>query len=103
MSAFHAVCSVGDIPEGEARVFVVGETMIGVFHAHGQFFALDDACPHAGASLAHGFIEGDTVRCRIHHWRFCLRDGTYLDEQKPQFNAHSLPVRIVGGEVQVEV
>ena len=44
---------------------VVAETMIGVFHVGGRFFALANECPHEGASLAHGIIEGDTVRCRI--------------------------------------
>lgn len=33
--------------------------------------------PHEGASLAHGIIEGNTVRCRIHHWRFCIRTARF--------------------------
>ena len=100
---FQAVCRVDEIPEGEARMFAVAETMIGVFHVGGRFFALANECPHAGASLAHGFIDGDTVRCRIHHWRFSIRDGTYLDEDKPQCNVRSFLLRIAGNEVQVAV
>ena len=84
-------------------MFSVAETMIAVFHVGGLFFALVNQCPHAGASLAHGIIEGDTVRCRIHHWRFSIRDGTYLDEVKPKCNAKTFPLRIVGEEVQVAV
>ena len=84
-------------------MFVVDDLMVGVFHVDGEFFALDNHCPHEGASLAHGIIEGDTVRCRIHHWRFCIRDGTYLDEDKPRCNARTLPVRVVGEKVQVEI
>ena len=103
MPDFHTVCKVGDIPEGEARMFVVDGAMVGVFHIDGQFHALDNACPHAGASLAHGLIEGDTVRCRIHHWRFCIQDGRYLDEDKPEFNAQPIAIRVVDDDVQVEV
>ena len=103
MPTIHTICKVGDIPEGEARMFVVDGVMVGVFHINGQFHALDNECPHAGASLAHGVIEGDTVRCRIHHWCFSIVDGTYLDEDKPQFNACSIIVRVVGNEVQVVV
>ena len=103
MPEFHTICKVGNIPEGEARMFVVDDVMVGVFHINGQFHALDNECPHAGASLAHGLIEGDTVRCRIHHWRFCIRDGTYLDEAKPEFNARSFVVRVVGDDVRVEM
>jgi len=66
------VCGVEDIPEGQGRMFRIGETMIGVFRTGGQFYAIENECPHAGASLAHGTVEGDTVRCRIHHWRLAL-------------------------------
>ncbi len=99
----HTVCKVSEIPLGEARMFAVNDTMIGVFNIGGKFFALADKCPHAGASLARGYIDGDTVTCRIHHWRFCIRDGTYLDENKPECNARLFSVRVIGEEVQVEI
>ena len=84
-------------------MFVVDDAVIGLFCIDGEFFALDNLCPHAGASLALGTIDGTTVTCRIHHWRFSVRDGTYLDEDKPQCNARTYRVRVVGEEVQIEV
>ena len=84
-------------------MFFVNEMRIGVFHVGNDFFALYDRCPHAAASLAEGIIECDTVHCRIHYWRFSLRDGTYLDEDRPSANARCFPVRIVGQDVQVMV
>ena len=84
-------------------MFLVDDIPIGIFCIGGDFFALDNRCPHAGASLAHGIVEGDTVACRIHHWRFSVRDGRYLDESCPKFDARSFPVRIVGGKVQIEI
>lgn len=103
MSDFKTVCRVDDIPEGESRLFVIDDTMVGVFHVEGEFYALHNECPHAGASLAHGLIEGDTVRCRIHHWRFCIKDGTYLDRDQPGLNANTIAVRVKGSEVQVGI
>ena len=103
MSKYQTVCGVGEIPEGEARMFLVEENAIGVFHVGGEYFALDDHSPHAGASLARGSIDGEVIRCRIHHWGFCLRGGKYIDEDKPHFNAKSYAVRIVGDFVQVRV
>jgi nitrite reductase (NADH) small subunit/3-phenylpropionate/trans-cinnamate dioxygenase ferredoxin subunit len=100
---FRTVCRTGDVPEGEGRMFIVAETMVAVFNVQGSFFALANECPHAGASLAYGIIEGDIVHCRIHHWRFSIRDGTYLDENEPLYNAQSYPVRVVGEEVEVSV
>ena len=103
MAKFQTVCATDDVAEGSARMFLVEGIPVGIFCIRGEFFALDNRCPHAGASLAHGSIDGDTVACRIHHWRFCIRDGSYLDESRPQFNARSIPVRVVGAEVQVEI
>ena len=82
---------------------VVGERMIAIFRVDGALYALNDQCPHAGASLARGNIDGDIVTCRIHHWRFCIRDGKYVDQDRPHFDARSFPVRIVDGIIEVDV
>jgi len=103
MSQFFDVCKVAEIPMGEARMFEVNKVMIGVFHQAGEFFAMDNACPHAGASLSHGIIEGEVVRCRIHHWSFCIRNGTYLDEEKPKFNVKTYQVRVLDERIQIEM
>lgn len=100
---FQTICHTEDIAVGAAKMFVIGEQMVGVFNVDGEFFALNNQCPHAGASLAGGIIEGDCVRCRIHHWKFSIRDGTYLDADRPRFNAPSFPTRVLDGEVQVDL
>ena len=102
MSKFHTVCRVDEVPIGEGRMFSVNQMMVGVFNLDGVIYALDDRCPHAGASLAHGYIENDTVTCRIHHWKFRINDGTRLDEGN-QCNARTCPVRIVGDEVHIKI
>jgi len=84
-------------------MFVISETMIGVYHVEGKFFAINDQCPHAGASLVRGQVVGDVVSCRIHHWRFSIRTGKYLDEEKSECNVRSYSVRVVSDQVQVEV
>jgi nitrite reductase/ring-hydroxylating ferredoxin subunit len=48
-------------------------------------------------------LKVDIVRCRIHHWRFCVRNGTYLDEAKPSCNVRNYPTRVVGEQVQIEL
>ena len=82
---------------------VLADRPIGVFHVNGEFFAIENECPHAGASLAHGLISEETVACRIHHWRFCLRTGKYLDEDRPAMNVRSFPLRVVNGNVQIRL
>jgi nitrite reductase (NADH) small subunit/3-phenylpropionate/trans-cinnamate dioxygenase ferredoxin subunit len=52
------VAKTTDIPLNEARAFPVGDRMIAIFNQDGQFHAMDDFCPHMGASLACG-TRGD--------------------------------------------
>ena len=83
-------------------MFVVEEQQFGLFNVEGVLCALANECPHAGASLAHGDVDGDVVSCRIHHWRFCIRDGTYLDEENARYNATAYRINIVDEDVFIE-
>jgi nitrite reductase/ring-hydroxylating ferredoxin subunit len=103
MPKFQTVCFAEEVSSGESRMFSVDGQLIGLFNVDGEFLAVRNECPHAGASLAHGTVDGDVVSCRIHHWRFCLRSGRYLDQDKPEFNARSFATRVLDGEVQVSI
>ena len=95
------VAKVSEIPNKEARAFPVGDRMIAVFNQDGKFHAMDDFCPHMGASLAGGWIENGTVACPWHAWRFSLVDGCWLDN--PKIKADIFKVFIVGDEIQIEI
>lgn len=101
MSGFETVGKVEDFAEGVGRAFAVQGRMVAVYRRGETFFAIDDLCPHMGASLAEGNLDGETVACPWHGWRFCIRDGTW--EDNPRIKIDSFPVRVVGDEVQVLV
>ncbi|WP_437185805.1 Rieske (2Fe-2S) protein [Planctomicrobium sp. SH668] len=100
---FVAVAKLGDIPEGEGRTYPVNGKMIAIFFTDGEYFAIDDACPHAGASLAAGWVEDGAVTCPWHAWRFCVKNGTWLDSPKSPLRAGTYPIRIQGDDVLVGV
>src|SRR5262245_48655061 len=99
MADFISVAKVGEIPEGEGRAFAVEGRMIAVFLQGGEYLAIDDFCPHMGASLASGSIERDIVTCPWHAWRFCARDGAWCEN--PRIKVDSFPVQVVGEDIQV--
>ena len=103
MPEFLSVAKVGDIPPNEGRSYPIGGRMVGVFFSDGKYYAMDDACPHMGASLASGWVEDGAVTCPWHAWRFCVRDGTWLDNPKSKFKSSTYEVRIEGDEILVEV
>ena len=78
MEEFQTVAKVGDIPEGTGRSFAVNGTMVGVFLSQGRYLAINDFCPHMGASLADGHVENDAVMCPWHAWRFSLNEAQML-------------------------
>lgn len=101
MSDFTTVAKVGDIPEGTGQAFPVAGRMVAVFNDGGKFFAIDDFCPHMGASLAGGHLDGGVVTCPWHAWRFSVCDGTWRDNPKLKIDAFE--VRVEGDDVQVRV
>lgn len=103
MSEFQTVARVGDIPAGEGRAFVVGGRMVAVFFTDGKYTAIDDTCPHMGASLATGYVEDGGVTCPWHAWRFCVNEGTWLDNPRASLRQKKHEVRVEGDEIQVRV
>ncbi len=101
MSNFVTVAKVGSIPEGQGATFPVGERLVAVFNQGGTYTAIDDICPHMGASLGAGQVDADgKVACPWHGWRFCVREGTWCDN--PTLKIDAFQVRVVGDEIQVD-
>jgi nitrite reductase/ring-hydroxylating ferredoxin subunit len=99
---YQTVAKVGEIPEGEGRSFEVDGRMIAVFlESGGTYRALDDSCPHQGAPLCDGMLDGGTVTCTWHGWRFRLEDGAWLDSPNSTVRVGTYPVRVEGDEIQV--
>ena len=99
MSEFETVGNVIDFEEGRGKAVPVEGRMVAVFRRGEKWFAIDDLCPHMGASLAEGHLEDNTVTCPWHAWRFCIADGTW--EDNPRLKVDTFEVRVVGDEVQV--
>ena len=98
---YTTVAQVGDIQEGHGKAFPVGKRMVAVFLHQGEYYAIDDFCPHQGASLAEGYITDCTIACPWHHWRFSLDDGTWVDN--PKLGVDKFPVRVFNQQIQVQV
>jgi nitrite reductase (NADH) small subunit len=97
---FVTVAKVGAIPEGEGRSFQVGDRLVAVFLHKGHYLAIDDLCPHMGASLGAGYLDDEgVVTCPWHAWRFCVRDGKWADN--PRLSVETFDVRVAGDEIQV--
>ena len=98
MSTFQTVAKVGDVPAGEGRAFELDGKMIAVFLIDGEYKAIDDFCPHMGASLAAGAVEAGMVICPWHAWCFKLDDGEWCDNPKIKVDVYE--VLVEGDEIR---
>jgi len=103
MPEFQTVARVGDIPPGEGRSYCVSGRMVGVFFVDGEYYAINDLCPHMGASLSAGPVEDKAVMCPWHAWRFSICDGSWLDAPKSKVRAETYEVQVAGDEIQVRI
>ncbi|HEY7329097.1 MAG TPA: non-heme iron oxygenase ferredoxin subunit [Gemmataceae bacterium] len=100
--AFVKVSTVSEIPPGKAKQAKVGGKTLALFNVDGNFYAIDDTCPHRGASLAEGEIEGQHVVCPLHAAVFDVTSGAHLTPPA-RSDVACYKVQVVGDEVQVDV
>lgn len=96
------LCRLDEVPrEGGLRVCLDGLEPLAVFLCDGEVRVVEDTCPHAGASLAEGWVEDRRIACPAHGGEFCLLTGAALsfpaEDPIRAFAAH-----VVNGEVFAE-
>jgi 3-phenylpropionate/trans-cinnamate dioxygenase ferredoxin subunit len=99
------VARTADIPEGEARRFVVDRIEIAVVNmGDGRFFAVDDICSHAESSLSEGEVDVDdeTIECPRHGSVFDVTTGRpkSLPATVP---VATFPVKVEGDSILIEL
>ncbi len=95
----YVVGKIDDIRPGTAIAVQAGRRVIAVFRLGEEFFAVNNACPHKGASLCDGeiVIADKVVRCPWHHWNWQLDDGKL--ESDPRQRLRTYEVTVEGDEV----
>ncbi len=100
MPEFRKAVAKTKIPEGSGLPVALGDTVVAVFNLGGEFFALDDACPHRGGSLGVGGVTDDCrVICPMHGWEFDIRTGRLAMSE----GVATHRVKIEGDDIWVEV
>ncbi|QDU55969.1 Rieske (2Fe-2S) protein [Aeoliella mucimassa] len=102
MTDFQTIAKVGSLAEGQGTSLEHQGRLIALFLHKGEYFAIDDRCPHQGASLGAGYLDDEgAVACPWHAWRFSICDGTWCDN--PRLKVDSYEIRVEGDEIQVRL
>jgi nitrite reductase/ring-hydroxylating ferredoxin subunit len=99
---WYFVARAADIEPGEAVAVTCGGKQLALFRVGDQFYATDNRCTHAAASLADGYFDGEVIECPLHQGLFNVRTGAALCSPalKP---VRTYAVRVSAGEVQVRL
>jgi phenylpropionate dioxygenase-like ring-hydroxylating dioxygenase large terminal subunit len=74
------------------RMRLLGENLVMFRDTQGRMGALEESCPHRGASLYFGRNEAGGIRCSYHGWKFditgaCMETPSEQPERREQFCA----------------
>jgi nitrite reductase/ring-hydroxylating ferredoxin subunit len=101
-SQYVRAAKVADLQPGSVlRVEVAGRA-IALYNLDGAFYATDEICTHAYASLAEGFVDGETIECPLHGATFSIKTGEALSAPATEALA-TYAVRVDGDELLVAV
>ena len=101
-TASHLVAQTSDIEEDEAMQVRIGDLVLAIYNVGGKFFATDDTCTHAFASLADGYVEDGCIECPLHGGIFEISTGKAQDIPV-SVDIKTYPVRVEGTDIYVEI
>jgi nitrite reductase/ring-hydroxylating ferredoxin subunit len=100
--AEQLVCPISDVAANTVKRFDIGPNGLAVYNLDGEFYATDDECTHAAASLADGILEGEVIECSLHFGAFNVKTGEAV--QAPCFTAlRTYKVAVRDGNVYVDM
>ena len=98
---YHAVPEAKNIPPGKGLTLEVADRRVALFNLAGTYYAIGDTCPHVGAPLGGGWIDGERVACPMHGWEFDIKTGQGLTV--PNCSVPKYEVREENGEIQISI
>ena len=99
MSEFISVADAASIPPGEGRTVHVNGHDFALWNLGGQFYCIEDQCPHRGGPLGAGNMEDGEIFCPLHGWGFDVRTGACTT--RPDRPVKTFLARVVDGQVQI--
>jgi NAD(P)H-dependent nitrite reductase small subunit len=98
---FVSVAEANSLPEGRGRTVHVRGREFALYHVDGQFYAIDDKCPHRAGPLGAGHLENGCVYCPMHGWQFEVKTGACVNV--PDRPVKSYRTQVANGQVMIEI
>lgn len=98
---WRAVALADDVKDGQLHGLKVdGKLLLVGTTDGGQLFCVENVCPHEGYPLSQGYVQGTTLTCAWHNWKFDVRDGAGLLGGE---GVRTFDVRVRGEHVEADL
>ena len=89
------------LPEGQMTVvFPMGVNVV-LARVDGSIYAVSGKCTHMACPLFTGKLNGYTITCPCHDWRFDIRTGKFLETS--ELGLEIYPVKSETGKVYINL
>lgn len=92
MAKWTSLCELSELSEEKGHYVEIDGFQLAVFLHAGEVYVIDDTCPHAGGSMAEGWVENGCATCPWHNWSFHVTDGTLRGN--PHVKISTYPTRV---------
>src|SRR3974390_2295636 len=75
LGTFVRVAKTDELAGSGPFALSAGDMDVALVRAEAGWRTFEGRCPHQGALLGEGEIEGDKLVCRNHRWRFSIESG----------------------------
>jgi nitrite reductase/ring-hydroxylating ferredoxin subunit len=96
---YQRVAALAEVPDGGCLAVELDGLALALIRRGDRVTAFENRCPHAGAPLSEGFVEGDRLTCAWHGWSFDLDTGVSPDD--PEMIVLRLETVVEDGDVLV--
>ena len=101
MGNFVKVCNASDVKPGCEKATHSDDKVVSVFNVDGKFYAINEVCGHRGGPLGEGELDGTTVICPWHGWRYNVTTGE--NELLPSLPTQKYEVKVEENDVLVDL
>ena len=95
------VAQASAVKPGRLAMAKVGDVEVMIANLDGEFYALDNFCPHEGWALHEGILEDDCVECPGHSHFYSVKNGQRTGV--PDESARSFPLKVEGDDILVDL
>lgn len=71
----YRVCRTEDVKENSMMLFRINKMDVLIGRKNGKLFACNNSCPHRGASLSKGELNGENIVCYMHGYEYNVFNG----------------------------